>query len=395
MEILAPGPRPFSSFQTAFLSSEFALDLTSIMESLPIERTIPEAGSPRPFSIKNGAIQALKLAMATSVVLVLVFRGDIGWEALQASLSKWQYSIPAFLLLALTPVGHLWRWQSLLRASSVVLPHREVFSYLMISKFFNMAFPSYLSGDIIRGFYVLRRAAKRNTGVTGSVEGDDKAGSSTVVTSILLDRLAGLLPLLLFCLLGLLGSLWYALPPRVVASVGAVAGSGVLLLLFLFLMAYRLPQPPDFLLKISKRFNVHHLVSSLFRGTHHYVRNLKLIRNILGISFLNHGLAIAGFVLFGLALGIDVPLMGYLIFVPLGLMVTALPVAPAGLGVGQVAFLALFHTLGTSQGANLFTLFMASHILINLSGAALYLLSQVHVPLSQQAIPAEAEAGKQ
>ena len=364
------------------------------MVFLPIERAIPQAGSRRPFSIRNGAIQALKLALASGVILVLIFRGDIGWEALQASLSKWHYSIPAFLILALTTVGHLWRWQSLLRASSVVLPHREVFSYLMISKFFNMAFPSYVSGDIIRGCYVLRRASKGKTDATGSVEVEDKAGSSTVVASILFDRLAGLLPMLLVCLLGLLGSLWYSLPPHVVASVGVLAGSGVLLLLFLFLLAYRLPQPPGFLLKISKRFNMHHSVSSLFLGTHHYVRNLKLIRNILGISFLNHGLVIASFVLFGLALGIHAPLMGYLIFVPLGLMVTAIPVAPAGLGVGQVAFLALFHTLGTSQGANLFTLFIASHILINLSGAALYLLSQVHVPLLQQVIPAEAEAGK-
>ncbi|MCZ6752365.1 MAG: hypothetical protein O7E51_11115, partial [Acidobacteria bacterium] len=103
------GQGTFLPIQTAFLSREFALDLTSIMESLPIERAIPEAGSPRPFSIKNGAIQALKLALASGAILVLVFRGDIGWEALQASLSQWHYSIPAFLLLALTPVGHLWR----------------------------------------------------------------------------------------------------------------------------------------------------------------------------------------------------------------------------------------------------------------------------------------------
>ncbi len=74
MEILAPGPRPFSSFQTAFLSREFALDLTSIMESLPIERAIPEAGSPRHFSINDGAIQALKVALARGVILVFVFR---------------------------------------------------------------------------------------------------------------------------------------------------------------------------------------------------------------------------------------------------------------------------------------------------------------------------------
>ena len=363
------------------------------MESLPIEKAIPEAGSSRPFSIKNGAIQVLKLVVATGVVLVLIFRGDIGWEALQASLGEWHYSIPAFLLLVLIPLGHLLRWQSLLRASHVVLPHREVFSYLMISKFFNMAFPSYVSGDIIRGFYVARRVSANEAGRAFSFDVTPNGKSSTVVASILFDRLAGLLPLFLVCLLGLFGSLWYSMPPHVVASVGIVAGSGVFLLLLLFLLTYHLPQPPDFLLKLSERIHAHHAVHSLYQGAHHYVRDLRLMRNILGVSFLNHGLTIAGFVLFGLALGVQAPLMGYLVFVPLGLMVTAIPVAPAGLGVGQVAFLALFHTLGTSQGANLFTLFMASHILINLSGAVLYLNSQVRLPISQPVVPAEAEKG--
>jgi hypothetical protein len=88
--------------------------------------------------------------------------------------------------------------------------------------------------------------------------------------------------------------------------------------------------------------------------------------------------------LFGWALRIEAPVMSYFLLVPLGLLVTAIPVSPAGLGVGQVAFLALFHLVGASQGANLFTLYMASYVVINLTGALLYLF-----PL-QPAVPTHA-----
>ena len=117
------------------------------------------------------------------------------------------------------------------------------------------------------------------------------------------------------------------------------------------------------------------------------MKNYKLIANIVGISFLTQGAGIASFVLFGMALKVRLPLAAYLTLVPLGLMVTAIPIAPAGLGVGQVAFLSLFRMLGVYQGANLFTLYMASYVMINLSGAFLYVSSRIATPLPQSANP--------
>ena len=70
-------------------------------------------------------------------------------------------------------------------------------------------------------------------------------------------------------------------------------------------------------------------------------------------------------------LGMDISVMSYLVLVPVGLMITTIPITPASLGVGQVAFLALFQLAGSPQGANLFTLYMVSQVLINLSGAVL------------------------
>ena len=340
------------------------------------EKAIPEFAGWRWTSVKNAAVQALKFSVAAGVLVYLYVRGDIAWEPLRTALQQWQYSVPAFLLLTLMPLAQFWRWQCLLRASHLHLPHREVFSYLMVSKFFNTALPGYISGDVIRGFYVFRRASKVETSAVKP---------SAVVASIVFDRTAGLIPLFFLCLIGLLGSLDKPLPGPVVAAVGSITGVGLLLPLGLFLWTYRRPQPAPFLLRMSRWIRLDRSLAALYQDAHQYVRDWKLIGNILGISFLNQGLAIASFTLSGFALQMQTPLMSYFLLVPLGLLVTAIPLSPAGLGVGQVAFLALFHLAGTAQGANLFTLYMASSVLINLAGALLYLFPRLGAPRPQPA----------
>jgi hypothetical protein len=68
-----------------------------------------------------------------------------------------------------------------------------------------------------------------------------------------------------------------------------------------------------------------------------------------------------------------VPPAAFFLLTPLGLLVTAVPVAPAGLGTGHAAFFALFQLVGSTGGADLFTVFVAFQLLINLSGGVFYL----------------------
>lgn len=342
-------------------------------------------------SAKNALLTGCKLVFAIGLAGYLIWRGDIAWVPIQASLNRWQYSFLAVLLLAMTPLGQLWRWQSLLRASRLHLPTREVFSYLMVAKFLNMALPGYIGGDVIRGFYVSRR-----TSGTGAAAGEDAiAGvahrASTVLPSIVFDRMAGLLPLFALALLGALLGFWYSLPVHLLLFVASFAAAGLLAALGIFWQAYRRPEPPIFLVRSSEKFRLHPLFSALYEGSHQYVHNPKLIRTVLGISFLSQGLILTSFVLLGSALGLKIPIISYFVLVPLGLMVTAIPISPAGLGIGQVTFLGLFQMAGTAQGANLFTLYMASSVLVNMSGALLLPFFRLRAPLSAAANLARVE----
>jgi hypothetical protein len=59
---------------------------------------------------------------------------------------------------------------------------------------------------------------------------------------------------------------------------------------------------------------------------------------------------------------------------PLGVMTTALPLAPGGLGVGHVAFDKLFSLVGMSGGANVFNVMVLVQLALNLTGFVPYLL---------------------
>lgn len=352
----------------------------------------PSGGAvPHPSAAKSFFFIGCKLALAIGLVVYLIRRGHIAWTPIQSSLDRWQFSLLALLLLALTPLAQLWRWQNLLRASRLHLPTREVFTFLMGAKFLNMALPGYIGGDFLRGFYVSRRASASGSASGEALPAKEPSGPSTVLPSIVFDRMAGLLPLFVLALAGSFGGLWYDLPPRLLFFVACLSITGVAGTLGIFWLAYRCSEPPDLLVRVSKKLRLHRQYSTLHESSHQYVRNLRLMRTVLGISFLSQGLILLSFILFGIALDLRIPMMSYVVLVPLGLMVTAVPISPAGLGVGQVAFLALFRMVGTSHGANLFTFYMAASAMINLSGALMIPFFRLRAPLTPPANLARAE----
>lgn len=311
----------------------------------------------------------LKLAGALALVYYLIQKEHIAWEPLLASLRRWELSIPAFLLIFLTPFGQLWRWQSLLRARQLHLPTLEVFTFLMISKFLNMALPGHIGGDVLRGVFISKRTSELSANGEQSGPPLDRFA---VVPSIFFDRLFGVAALVVFCLLGSIGNAYtHSLPWEFVIPISLVAAFGLLAAVGLLCLAYVRPEPPELLVRVMSRIRLGGIFTELYRGTHEYVRDRKLLRKIALISFLSQSLILFSLVSFGAALNISIPVLGFMVLVPVGLMITTIPITPASLGVGQVAFLALFQLAGSPQGANLFTLYMVSQVLINLSGAVL------------------------
>jgi hypothetical protein len=105
-----------------------------------------------------------------------------------------------------------------------------------------------------------------------------------------------------------------------------------------------------------------------------YRESPKVLWGSLFLATITHSCIVLAILFCARALG-ETQMQAYQIFLlaPIGLLTIALPIAPAGLGVGHVAFNALFISVGSKLGAEIFTLFITLQIAINLSGAIFYI----------------------
>ena len=78
-----------------------------------------------------------------------------------------------------------------------------------------------------------------------------------------------------------------------------------------------------------------------------------------------------------LATGVrGMPVSVFFLVVPFGMITTALPISPGGVGVGQAAFFALFRIVApqyAAAGTNALTVFQVMFILICVSGLYWYI----------------------
>ncbi len=91
-------------------------------------------------------------------------------------------------------------------------------------------------------------------------------------------------------------------------------------------------------------------------------------------SVVIHGCVIAAFWVLGRALEIQLHWLDYATLVPIGLLTVAIPIAPAGIGVSHLAFFTLFSLANSQRGADLFSIFLMSQLLVALPGLFLYLM---------------------
>jgi uncharacterized membrane protein YbhN (UPF0104 family) len=122
-------------------------------------------------------------------------------------------------------------------------------------------------------------------------------------------------------------------------------------------------------------------VTQIYFGLRHYHNHRRTVLEVLALSVVIH--LLVGWVCwhYAAALGeTNLSLLALYVVVPLGLLVTAVPIAPAGVGTGHAAFLFLFGLLGCQRGADVFTLYALSNILLGAIGGIVYLRFRSHEP---------------
>jgi uncharacterized protein (TIRG00374 family) len=278
--------------------------------------------------IRSWLSLAAKFAVALLLMTYLVKSGNLDLASLASLMTPFNVFLGLFLV-GINTVLLAWRWLFLLRARGFNPKVSYVGSLYLIGMFFNFALPGSVGGDFVKGFYIAR---------------DHKERRTDAVFSIFIDRVLGLYTFFLLTLVAVAFDFKFVMGHEQIRWV-AISCFSVFMGMTLFFIA-------AFSNRLQRWLRVHHLekisprlrlVVRTLEVFREFGTNRKVIMASVAVSLLSQIAMLLFFYFVGIALGeTDVSWRVYLFAVPMGYLATALPIAPAGIGVGQVAFHYLF-----------------------------------------------------
>jgi uncharacterized protein (TIRG00374 family) len=331
-------------------------------------------------SVRAAIVLAGKIAVAVVLLWLLLRSGALDLGRLRVYLESPALFATAILIWFLGNVlfGTA-RWRVLLRLVGVELPIGRALWLQSIALFFNVAVPGSVGGDVIKAIYVTR-----------TLSGGPRVRAAVLMIAFV-ERLLGLMGLIVMAAVAVVPSLprlWAtpAIQPLVVAVAvlfaGVVAGAACLPL-FRSDRARRIEE--SLAARSSLPVRVAHTLLSTARV---FARGPRALASALGISVLMHAVSLLLFVALTRAIGQpDASFASIALVYPLGILTLVLPIAPAGIGVGHLAFDRLYAQVGLTGGATVFNLYLVAQIGPSLFGAIPYVLSR-----KREGAPSTAEA---
>lgn len=309
----------------------------------------------------------LTLVLKTAFVVVLLYilsqKGLISLQATRRAFAHWDRIVLATTALLGSMLLSVLRWHFLLRERGIELRPRRTLALAMIGNFFNLALPGAISGDVVKGFYIAKERPGRR---------DD------VFASILFDRVAGLSGLVLLAAIALLMEGDGVLGTKLVNAIQIlIATAAVVMIVFygyLFLVQERHDPVLGILRGLERRATRFGSLVRLYLALGRYRDHPRAVVWAIGSSVVIHCLIC--FMFWNLWRALEpasAATIALLVVVPVGLLVTTVPIAPAGLGTGHAAFGWLFLLLGSKMGANVFSLSVILQLVLGGIGGLVYL----------------------
>ncbi len=298
----------------------------------------------------------LRTAFALGLTVWIFARSDPGRVASALAHVSWMWILAAVALVIADRALMAYRWLALL---DPLHPHHRppflaVLRIFFISTFLGSFLPASVGTDSVRAWSLVQ------LGVPGAQS----------VASVLMDRLLGVVAILLTAAAGL------ALAPDVWrAFAWPLTGVGLACLAALaFVFSDTIDRAVRRVIDRLPPGRLSRAAGRLMDALHAYRPHHRMLAGVLGASVGVQVLRVLQAWLLGLSLGMTTPLLTYLAFIPVVLLVILLPVTVNGLGVGNWAFVVLFARAGVADATALAlsVLFLALGIVGNLPGGLLY-----------------------
>jgi len=309
--------------------------------------------------------RTLRIAVAVGLTAFIVWRANLSEILKAAGALDLRWAAAAILLVFVDRALNAYRWIELLCALTPGSrpPFRTVLRIFFVSTFVGSFLPS-VGGDIYRAYSLA----------------NEEVRPAESAASVLMDRVLGVLSIVLLAIAVLPFVPQRVTDARLVMTLGlGLAGCAVVAFAVFSPRAASVAQafasraPAARLQRVALS-----LSDAIRRYAHHRTELVKVLAASIGVQFLR---VIQAYCL-GRGLSMDVPLVLYFVFIPLAMLVMQIPITILGLGIGQLAFVALFGQVNVpaSQAVALSILFIALGLVGNLPGAALYAWGRPRTP---------------
>jgi hypothetical protein len=297
--------------------------------------------------------------MGVSSGLVLLMASKLDTSNMLRFLKGADVGLVAFTLLAVLADRALMgvRWMKLVEALGVEAPRSKLFKIFFLSTFFGSFLPSGVGGEAVRALSFSKLTSK-------GIES---------VASVAVDRLIGLLSMLLVGLLSLV--VFYRVYPHPALLYVVLAAS--LLLLAVLVSALARPVHSRLLEKfVSAKGRLAQWIRRGVEAMARYRENPGILGLVLGISLGVQLLRVLQAYLLSEAMDLGTPGVYFLCFIPPILVVTMLPISVGGWGTANLAYVALFSRVGMDpDGAFVLSvLILGLGVVGNLPGGLIYAL---------------------
>lgn len=309
---------------------------------------------------------SLKLFVALAILYWLISNNKLDFRLVIESFRHPSYFIIGLILFSLQIILGAVRWRTILQTKTHDLPLIDVLRIQWIGQFFSMVLPGAVTGDLVKIGYLssyLKHHCK-----------DHQISKNFLFLSIFIDRLTGLLSLLF---MAGISSLFFhqkliALNPileKVMQVNFLLLGLSCLLV-----TSFYLPKKLQFFIKKCLPFEFLKNSLDTLWEVGSYKKSLVLV---IFLGLIGHLFSAAAFWIINTPFFESPIRPEYLLsLLPLAQVAIAVPISPAGLGVGHAAYERIFHFIGHSNGASLFNVYWVGMFLINILGLFPFILSK-------------------
>jgi len=313
----------------------------------------------------------LLVQLAVSLGILVYFLSTIDFREAFRPIpnSGWIFFLATALLANLDRVLMAFKWNLLVRVQGIRVPFREALRSYYFGTFWGIVLPSSVGGDAVRIY--------RISSLTGAPR--------SILSSVVVERILGVLSVLTMVLMG--AGLYLAYFRR--GSLTLLVGVAALLAAgwFLFWVSLRVTLPArlqGWLAARTGRWGER--LQGLVSAHQIYRYHPGAVFRFLGLSVLEQGIPVACTYLVARGLGLPIPLLVFLMFTPLVMGLSRIPISFDGFGIREGMYVYSLGQAGVPAADALVVGFL-SHLVGNLSVLPGYLWSLSPAPTAN-VIPA-------